>query len=167
MTVTIRGARPRELVDIVALEAAADAAFLTLDPPIVFEPTPVDDLRPSCAFGRLLVADHDGHLCGFVRIEVIDHAPHIEQVSVHPAYAGLSIGAALLTSAEQWATTRGFHAMTLTTYRDLPWNGPYYTRLGWTVLSPPEQSPGLKALRAREKHHGLDLWPRQAMIKHL
>lgn len=167
MTLPIRCAQPHELADIVTLEAAADAPFHALNPPIVFEPTPVDDLQPSCAAGRLLVADHDGLLCGFVRIDVIDQGLHIEQVSVHPAHAGRRIGAALLTAAEDWATRHGFHTLTLTTYRDIPWNGPYYARLGWTVLPPPQQGPELKALRAREHQHGLDQWPRQTMIKHL
>ena len=167
MTPLIRCARPDELAHIVALEAAADAPFHDLDPHVVFEPTTVADLQPSCAAGRLLVAEHLGHLCGFIRIDVIDGRPHVEQVSVDPAHAGQRIGAALLSAVEQWAATRGFHSLTLTTYCDVPWNGPYYSRLGWTVLNPGQQGPELRALRERERDQGLEVWPRQAMIKRL
>ena len=93
--------------------------------------------------------------------------PHVEQVSVDPAHAGQRIGAAPLLSAEAWAGARGFHSLTLTTYCDVPWNGPYYSRLGWTVLEPFQHGPELRALRERECGQGLEVWPRQAMIKQL
>lgn len=163
----IRCARPDELAQVVTLETAADAPFHALDPHVVFEPTTVDDLQPSCVAGRLLVAEHLGHLRGFIRIEVIDGRPHVEQVSVDPAHAGQRIGAALLSAAEKWAATRGFDSVTLTTYRDVPWNGPYYSRLGWTVLNPSQQGPELRALRQRERDQGLEALPRQTMIKRL
>jgi hypothetical protein len=32
--------------------------------------------------------------------------------------------------------------MTLTTYRDLAWNGPFYARLGFVEIEPDEAGPG-------------------------
>jgi hypothetical protein len=47
------------------------------------------------------------------------------------------------------ARAEGFGAVTLTTYRDLPWNGPYYAGLGFKEVDPGEAGPGhLKKLRA-------------------
>jgi hypothetical protein len=57
--------------------------------------------------------------------------------------------------------------MTLTTFRDVPWNGPYYTRLGWSALPAADLPPELAAARRHERDLGLDQWPRQAMAKNL
>ena len=57
--------------------------------------------------------------------------------------------------------------MTLTTFRDVPWNGPYYARLGWSTLHAADLPPGLAAARQQERDLGLDEWPRQAMAKSL
>jgi hypothetical protein len=42
----------------------------------------------------------------------------------------------------------------------VPGNGPYYERLGFRYLAPDEETPGLRAIRARERAMGLDAWPR-------
>jgi hypothetical protein len=57
--------------------------------------------------------------------------------------------------------------MTLTTFRDVPWNGPYYTRLGWSALPAADLPPELAAARQHERDLGFDEWPRQAMAKSL
>ena len=44
----------------------------------------------------------------------------------------------------------GRAALTLTTFRDVPWNAPYYRRLGFAVLASADQGPQLRALVARE-----------------
>ncbi len=59
--------------------------------------------------------------------------------------------------------------MTLTTFADVPWNGPYYRRLGWRDLPAAELGPELAAIRRHEASLGLDAWPRrgddQAAVK--
>ena len=52
--------------------------------------------------------------------------------------------------------------VTLTTYLDIPWNTPFYGRLGYTQVDEP--SAGLAAIRAYEVSVGLDeVGPRIAM----
>jgi len=57
--------------------------------------------------------------------------------------------------------------MTLITYRDVPWNGPWYRRIGWEVVEEDRLMPELRALRKRERVAGLDVCPRQVMEKYL
>jgi GNAT superfamily N-acetyltransferase len=92
---------------------------------------------------------------------------HVEQVSVHPDHARRGIGAALIEHVAGWAGERGSAALTLTTFADVPWNGPYYERLGFRVLAGADLTPGLRAVRAQEAAHGLDEWPRIAMRREL
>jgi hypothetical protein len=52
--------------------------------------------------------------------------------------------------------------MTLTTFRDVPWNGPYYAALGFEVID--DLSPELAAMREHERAIGDDdFGPRVAM----
>jgi hypothetical protein len=55
--------------------------------------------------------------------------------------------------------------VSLTTYVDVAWNGPYYQRLGFRYLRDDELGEQLRAIRDREAASGLDRWPRAAMIR--
>jgi hypothetical protein len=69
----------------------------------------------------------------------------------------------LIERAAWWARSRGLGALTLTTYLEVPWNGPYYERLGFSYLAAGEETPGLRAIRRREQVRGLEAWPRACM----
>ena len=62
---------------------------------------------------------------------------------------------------------RGCAALTLTTFTEVPWNGPYYRRCGFRVLGDAELTPGLRKIRAAEAEHGLDRWPRACLRREL
>jgi hypothetical protein len=51
----------------------------------------------------------------------------------------------LLDHVAGWAAGRGLPALTLITFRGVPWNAPYYERLGFRELAPAELTPGLAA----------------------
>jgi len=53
--------------------------------------------------------------------------------------------------------------VTLLTFRDIPWNAPYYARLGFVPLADEMLPPGLRALREAEGAAGLPLTARMAM----
>ncbi len=69
----------------------------------------------------------------------------------------------LIQTVVDWAKAAGLPAITLLTFRDVPWNGPYYTSLGFRPLADAELTPGLLTLRTHESELGLDLTIRQAM----
>ena len=166
----VRRGRVDELDALCALEVEADGRFAAVGLARVLGSSAprVDSLYDAVKDGRLFVATDIGDRpIGFVRIERLDGQAHIEQVSVHPAQAGHRVGAQLLTVAQQWARAHGGDRLTLTTFRDVPWNGPYYERLGWVVLPAEQLGPDLAAARARERRLGLDVAPRQAMVKYL
>ncbi|THJ68477.1 GNAT family N-acetyltransferase [Arthrobacter echini] len=97
----------------------------------------------------------------------VDDAAHIEQVSVHPDHAGQGRGRELIETAARWAGQRGLAALTLTTFAHVPWNAPYYARLGFTVVPPDQWPAGLQRIREHEADLGLDAWPRVAMRRAL
>ena len=99
---------------------------------------------------------------GFVSVDIVDGCAHIDQLSVLTDHGGRGIGRALLDEAVRWARASGLAAVTLTTFRDVPWNAPFYRRVGFEVVDDP--TPGLAVVRAGERADGLDgFGPRVAM----
>ena len=66
-----------------------------------------------------------------------------------------------------WANRAGHPAVTLTTFRDIPWNAPFYARAGFRVLASAELGPGLAALVRDEAARGLDPSERVVMRRDL
>ena len=46
-------------------------------------------------------------------------------------------------------------AVTLSTFRDVPWNGPFYRRHGFADLPAAAWTPGMRAIHEQEGRHGL------------
>jgi GNAT superfamily N-acetyltransferase len=103
---------------------------------------------------------------GFVCVELVDGVPHIWQLAVHPDHGRQGLGRSLVYAACRWARSEGFEAITLTTFRDVPWNGPFYGSLGF--ISMDELTPGLAVIREHERSIGDDdFGPRIAMRRPL
>lgn len=110
-----------------------------------------------------VAADSAGVPGGFVVIDLVDGCAHIEQISVHPRHARQGWGRKLIGHVAAWSTDRGIPALTLTTFRDVPFNAPYYRRLGFTELEPAQFTPGLVKILDAEAAFGLDLATRVCM----
>lgn len=145
----IRPARPEDLPQLVAVEAAADRVFADVG----VGPLPSPATIAAFADARAILVAGDPPV-GFARMEEVDGSAHLEQLSVHPDHARRGIGARLLAAACEWAWANGHAAVTLITFADIPWNGPFYARHGFTPLT--NLSPGLRALRQHEQAVGLD-----------
>jgi GNAT superfamily N-acetyltransferase len=137
----IRTATSDHIDAIRAIEAAAGAPFRAIGMPEIADaelPT-AETLRSFVDDGRAWVycagPGGGGAPVGFLLVDAVDGAAHIAQVSVRPSHRGRRIGAALIRHAERWALERGLTTLTLTTFRDVPWNAPYYQRLGFTALA--------------------------------
>lgn len=165
----IRPARQDDPAALQDIERAAGKGFADLGMAFVAEdePATVETLLSYVREGRAWVATEDDRPVAYLIAEVVDGNAHLEQVSVHPSHARRGIGRALMDHMIEWARGRGLPAVTLTTYTEVPWNGPYYERCGFRYLTDAELTPGLLAIRAAEAAHGLDRWPRACMRRDL
>ncbi len=165
-----RLARADELAALRVIELAAGRAFAEIGMAEIAadDPPAVEDLAVFQRDGRAWVhVDDADRPVAYLIAELVDGAAHIEQVSVDPEAAGRGIGRGLIDHMADWAIERGCRALTLTTFAEVPWNAPYYQRLGFRVLAEDELGPGLRRIRADEAEHGLDRWPRVAMTRPL
>ncbi|MEU2540813.1 GNAT family N-acetyltransferase [Streptomyces iakyrus] len=162
----IRPATPAELPVLQDIERAAGAPFRDLGMLEIAddEPPALDVLEHYRRAGHCWVAaGPEDRPVAYLLAEPVDGALHIEQVSVHPRAARRGVGRALLAHAAGSAREEGLTSLTLTTFTDVPWNAPYYERLGFRPLPEEDLTPGLRAIRATEAAHGLDRWPRVCM----
>lgn len=161
-----RPAREDDLPRLREIERAAGRAFAALGMDLVAEDEPpsLEVLREYADAGRAWVRTDDADRpVSYLLVDVVDGCAHLEQVSVHPDAAGAGHGRALTEHLAAWAGGRGLPAVTLTTYADVPWNGPYYRRLGFGPVAPEDLGPGLREIRRHEAARGLDRWPREVL----
>lgn len=104
-----------------------------------------------------VIVDIDGQPQGFLSAERQGDALHIYEVSV--ALQGQGLGRKLMETAMDYAQSNQLRAVTLTTFKQVPWNAPFYARLGFK----PDADPRLAAILADEYAHGFAADSRCAM----
>ena len=169
MTYAIRAARPAELHLLAAIELAAARLLAGLAPESVLnETTSEQELAHAQHDGRLWVALAGDRPVGFAHVERIEPgAAHLEEIDVHPDHGRRGLGKALVAAVCEWAAAEGCHSVTLTTFRDVPWNMPYYARLGFVEIAPADLGPALESVLRDETRRGLDPARRVAMRRRL
>jgi GNAT superfamily N-acetyltransferase len=88
---------------------------------------------------------------------------HIWEFNVRLDCQRRGIGRRLLQRLIAEATAAGIAAVTLTTFRDIAWNGPFYQSMGFEPLAPEKLDTRLAALLAGEIEKGLPAARRCAM----
>ena len=155
----IRLARADDLPELASVERSAASLFreVGLDQVADGEPMDLAVLAGLCLDGTLWVAEDEVERpVGFLAAYELDGCFFIAEVSVARSHQRQGLGARLIAAAIDYARGSGFGAVTLTTDRLLPWNGPYYARLGFAEVDLADAPTGhLKKLRV-EADAGLD-----------
>jgi len=92
----------------------------------------------------------------------VDGRAHLEGLSVRPRFMRQGRGSELVRAACAWAAEHGYSEITLCTFAEVPWNGPFYAGLGFTELT--GLTPGLIARRKAEQELGLDAMGRRVVL---
>jgi ribosomal protein S18 acetylase RimI-like enzyme len=156
--ITIRSARPSDLRLLAAIEDAGVPMFTehfgAAIAPVLLSPAP-SGLDRDLAPGFIVVADAAGLVVGFAHVTDQDGHAHLEQLSVLPEHGRRGIGSALVRAAMEEARWAGYDALSLCTYRDVPWNGPFYAGLGFAEVE--QLSAHQQRLHDHEIALGLDV----------
>ena len=119
-------------------------------------PNPVETFAAAQRAGRLWVARAaSGEPVGFALVTEIERYAHLDELDVLPTYGRRGIGSTLLAAVCSWARDAGYAAVTLRTFRDVPWNAPFYRRRGFCVVESETLSAGHVALERSERQRGL------------
>lgn len=165
--VTIRLAREGDVAAFRTIEECAAVLFADHGLAELFAslPTPDESLRQGINNQRLWTAETGGRPVGFALASVVGGNAHLAEIDVLPEFGGRGIGRALVETVFAWARGAGFPAITLTTMRNVPWNAPFYERMGFRVLRPEELTEPLRELLSAEIGHGIPAENRVAMMK--
>ncbi|MFN4163891.1 MAG: GNAT family N-acetyltransferase [Ferrovibrio sp.] len=166
MTYAIRSARPDEAGLLREIERAAAQAFSAVGYPALAtgEPTAAEEFRAAAAEGMLAVAvGNNDRPVGFLLAAELDACLYVQELDVHPDHAGHRLAVRLFEAADAMARQRHLRALTLTTFRHVPWNAPYYARLGFVPMTAAGIGPDLRMVIERQRAAGLDMANRVAM----
>ncbi|MES2643836.1 MAG: GNAT family N-acetyltransferase [Myxococcota bacterium] len=154
---TIRLAQMGELVVLPEIERSASRAFDTLLPGLA-SVTPAEGWRAAWAAGTLWVIEGEGELVGFLGAEVVasggSRGLHVLEFDVRLEWQGRGLGRALLLHVLDWARREGMTFVSLTTFRGVRWNGPFYASVGFREVAS-GTSPRLDGIVAAEVGKGL------------
>ena len=161
--------RPRshELADLSGIEVAAAAIFPPEDlaPKLREKGLPLSFFEHASSAGHLWIARtvEPEAPVGFAAVILLDGSAHLHELDVLPGHGRRGVGRALVLHVAQWARALGFASLTLTTFRHLPWNAPFYESVGFAAIDDRDLGPQLRAAMAKEAEHGLDPSRRVAM----
>ena len=167
MTVSyhIQVALPEHIPHLSGIELAAVELFPETDVSSALrsDTTSEEEFLEAQTSGHLWVALTDSDTpIGFAIAEVVDGVAHLEEIDVDPEHGRRGVGTALVRAVCAWAAQK-YDALTLTTFGHLPWNAPFYRRLGFREIPAVDIQPGLAAILDDEGRRGLDLTTRIAM----
>ena len=161
-------ARADEVAHLPAIEKASGDLFGLEDIPLELReeaglpPSFVEEAR--LAHRRWVAREPEPAMpVGFAAAILLDAGAHLHQLSVLPAHGRRGLGRALVLQVASWARQEDFGSLTLTTFRHLAFNGPFYASLGFEPIPVAHQGPEIRAALAREAESGLDPEKRIAM----
>lgn len=138
---SIRSARADEVEALQKIDIESSNLFIGTNL-IDFGPSsaqldPIPETRIRQGFGDQLVwtaIDDRDTPVGFALCAHRAECLYLDQVSVLPSYGQQGIGRLLVQQAIDAAAAHGYKHLTLSTFRDVPWNGPFYKKLGFKEI---------------------------------
>lgn len=151
----IRLARREEIPLLAPLQLAAAKRFSTDDLPEPLRSTytvPREYLEEAFARGALWVgARPDGNPVGYAVLREAEGLAFLFQVDVLPEYGRKGLGGALIERVISRARELDYGELYLTTFGHVPWNAPFYAKLGFTILRDGEMPAYVRSMLREER----------------
>ena len=164
LNITVRPTRPGDVTALPAIERAAGERFRDY-PELAWlaegEVISAEQHLDYAERGLSWLALANELPVGFILAETHVSSLFIVELSVHLDWQGKGMGRRLIACVADQARKRGLASLTLTTFRDVPWNAPFYARLGFEMIT--TLTPELREKREEEMAHGLAYDARCAM----
>ncbi len=164
--ISIKLAGSEHLSAIPAIELAASAMFPEADLPVEVRYLVIENelLQEAQSDARLWVALTDERTpVGFAMAGIIDGGAHLDEMDVMPDFGRQGVGTRLVRTIIDWARLGDYPVLTLITFRHLPWNAPFYERMGFEAMATSELGEELAKLLQEEGDAGIDVHKRVCM----
>jgi GNAT superfamily N-acetyltransferase len=168
MSVTIRFAVPQDAQLLPAIETSAAQAFRVINDLSWLADSPpmsIERHRQLIALSTCWVAlDVENQPQGFLSAERHGDDLHILELSVMQSMQGQGLGRSLVEAAKDYARSKRLRFVTLTTFKKVPWNAPFYSRIGFKADTSTDLDQRLAAILHEEYKHGFAPGDRCAMV---
>lgn len=157
--ITFRFAEPHDANAIRTIEFEAGQRFVSVGMAGIADAPPMEPelvARKITAREIIVAVDTDGKCAGFVMFEQQPARLYVQELDVLTSHAGRRIGAALIEQVAHLARARRLTQLILSTFREVPWNAPYYRRIGFRDIEEAELDATLLARRDAHIARGLD-----------
>ena len=164
----IRPRRPEDDTYLVAAENAASALFADHGYPQLADGgfPDVASFRGMIGDGSVFVAaDALSNPVGYAVSLRLDDYSHLRELAVHPNHGRRGLGRALVGMVVEAARAAGRTGVGLTTFRDVPFNQPFYEKLGFAEMPSAEAPKALAQALRREVPAGIDPAKRVLMVR--
>lgn len=136
---SLASAATEEIDALIKIDLAAGSLFEgtgLIDDSALGDHVPADIFEQAIENGNLFTArDRKGMAVGFALTSLRQNTFYLDQISVHPDHGRKGLGRALVRRVVDEARLRHLKSVTLSTFRDLAWNGPFYRRLGFKEVT--------------------------------
>jgi GNAT superfamily N-acetyltransferase len=169
--IRIRAATLEDIDTIIEVETDAGQRFRDVNLGWVADLPGVtaESIKPIIEASGVLIAESTKtpNAIGFIALTKLDDGAFIIEISTRMDATGQGIGRQLMDAADEWARGQSLPYIALTTFEKVPFNGPWYERLGFSITEPDVGHKELAEAIEGERDSVLGKEPRIAMIKHL
>ena len=159
----------REDIDaLISIDLAAGQLFA---PTGLLPGDALQDHVPPAVFEQAIDAGdiykaHDalGTPVGFLLVSHRGGTLYLDQISVHPDHGRQGLGTDMMQHLFQLARQRKLKQVTLSTFRDVPWNAPFYKKLGFREIPRKDMADWMLALEHIQAQ-SLDVSQRCFMVR--
>ena len=164
----IAPASPGDIERLIEVDLAAGQLFA---PTGLLSDDALDDHVPEAVMlqaievGDLLkTSAPDGTPVGFALVSPRGGTLYLDQISMHPDCGCKGLGTDMMRHVLQLAKQRRLKQVTLSTFRNVPWNGPFYRKLGFREI-PRKDMAGWMLDLERIQAESLDVSQRCFMVR--
>lgn len=162
----VRLARGSDLPKLAPIEERAARRFIDSPHPAMAT-FPLFDSHELAALaddgGVWVAVDESDEPIGFAIVGRVGAEGYLHEIDVEPAWSGRGVGRALLERVFHLARSRGHATLVLSTFVDVPWNAPFYARVGFAAVPLVAYDAPLLELSERERAAGLPMASRVIM----
>ncbi len=101
------------------------------------------------------MVERDGAVVGYLAASIAGRRLHIDELDVVRHHQGRGLGRRLLQTAADDAREKGLTQLSLTTFRDIPWNAPFYASFGFREWRPEAAPASIRQALLYEAAKGL------------
>jgi GNAT superfamily N-acetyltransferase len=123
------------------------------------------ELKELIVMGQVWVACDADVPVGFAIASVKSEGfCYLEEIDVLPQYGRRGIGATLVQTVRDWAARNGMQYVFLATFRSVPWNAPFYAKLGFSIVDRSDWTEDMHRIHELEIAAELPLDERVMMV---